>query len=467
MNAGKVLYTACSEEEVEVLRESVGVDELRHIPLDQSLLPTPTGERVRLLVLGHHTQGSSISEVSEQLKQVYPDVTLVLLTSEPMALSRKELLNLGFAEVYYLPLERSLFKHRYGSAEVSPGLGYLILHSVKVHDLMNLRDLSINTYVYLPNNKRYIPFNVAGHALDEAKKQRLRNKNITNLYIDQRDLPRFYASYATSIKALQSSETVSETQKRELLKEISRDFLGELFTEVSADEAAGMRVNSTCREIVLSYLSEASEVVKWHAKLNSTTGDRDEFYTKSSNIMIASVLIAIGLGLDQKNIEALAIAALLRDLGLTMLPGYLVSRSPAEMTIEEKEIYEKYPIHTLELLRQRKVLLPELTQKIILQQNEKFDGTGSPNALMGREITYESQILFLVGHLISRASSRPGHIPLTFIEAFNMFRDDYYQNPTDCPLNPLYLNQINDLLTIKKSNAIEPKKVSGGKWTMS
>ena len=448
MTNERVLHIACSLNEISVLGLIFSKEALKEIPMDLEKLMDSEAESASLLVVGSETKEVAVIEVLQVLKLTYQDSPIIILTEKALPYPKKDLIKNGAADVYYLPLEKELFVQRICQMTSSDDKSSSLI-PVKVSDLADVSDLSIETFIYLPSNKKYVAFNVSGAPLDEEKKKKLQEREITNIYIDHKDLPSFYQSYANSIKNIQMSSKLSETQKREILRELNRDLLSDLFTDTVTGMNTSIKVNQSTKEIITSYANSASDAKKWHEKLNSTGGDKNDFFSNSSNAMIAVVLIGIGLELEQKNLEALAVAALLRDIGLASLPAEILEKSLDLMSKEEKEIYFKYPQQTIDILKKKKVVLPDLTQKIILQQHERFDGLGFPNGLSGRQIGQEAQILHLVDLLVKRVSNSPGKSSVKFMDAFMEFREEYYKNPSNCIINPAYLNEISDLLLVK------------------
>ncbi len=98
-------------------------------------------------------------------------------------------------------------------------------------------------------------------------------------------------------------------------------------------------------------------------------------------------------GLSQAQCLALNFAATLRNIGKLSFSDQLLNTPYFMMNHEERENYEKHPLHAYAALS----LLPPLKHaaKIILNHQERFDGRGYPAKIKGAEIPIESQMLLL------------------------------------------------------------------------
>ena len=58
-------------------------------------------------------------------------------------------------------------------------------------------------------------------------------------------------------------------------------------------------------------------------------------------------------------------------------------------------IYEKHVDYTLDVIKEKKLILSDLVRKIIYQHHEKYNGMGYPRQLSGDRICIEAQVLSL------------------------------------------------------------------------
>ncbi len=100
--------------------------------------------------------------------------------------------------------------------------------------------------------------------------------------------------------------------------------------------------------------------------------------------------IAQEMKIPQERIEGLRIASLVHDIGKVNLPAEIVSK-PGKLIEVEFNLIKNYPKVGFDILK--KVDFPWPVAEIVLQHQEKIDGSGYPRGLKGNEICIEAKIL--------------------------------------------------------------------------
>lgn len=124
------------------------------------------------------------------------------------------------------------------------------------------------------------------------------------------------------------------------------------------------------------------------------TGIRDiDNYTflHCVDVCIYSVITAKALGMSYDEIQELALAAILHDVGKCKIPLSILNK-PGKLTYEEFEIMKRHTINGLDIVNQ----LPGLNQKIvriICQHHERWDGSGYPMGLKSYDIELGARII--------------------------------------------------------------------------
>ncbi|ADL35017.1 HD-GYP domain-containing protein [Butyrivibrio proteoclasticus B316] len=118
-------------------------------------------------------------------------------------------------------------------------------------------------------------------------------------------------------------------------------------------------------------------------------------YVHSVNVDILSVIIGIGLGLRNEELNKLSQAALLHDIGKCDVPVEIINK-PARLTPEEYEEVKKHPQYGLERLRAKEKGGDDIAAVIknaVYSHHENWDGSGYPRGLIGEKIHLFARII--------------------------------------------------------------------------
>lgn len=102
---------------------------------------------------------------------------------------------------------------------------------------------------------------------------------------------------------------------------------------------------------------------------------------------------AMEIGLSQNQVRALEYAASLHDAGKFQISQELLDKKKP-LTDEERDIIRNHPLKGAELFADFDALAPVIP--IIKYHHEKFDGTGYPDRLKGKEIPLEARIMAIM-----------------------------------------------------------------------
>lgn len=155
-------------------------------------------------------------------------------------------------------------------------------------------------------------------------------------------------------------------------------------------------------------------------KLANTLNNFIEFkdnYTAGHCERVATYSEALGiaLGLDEKQIEDLILAANLHDIGKIALPDAVITKTGKLNDLEFNLMKKHVELGTL--------LLPSNSlgylKESIRAHHEKYDGTGYPDGLKGNEIPQFAQILAIADSFDAMTSQRSYNKVKSAYEAFD------------------------------------------------
>ncbi len=113
------------------------------------------------------------------------------------------------------------------------------------------------------------------------------------------------------------------------------------------------------------------------------------------------------LGLDRHELEDLAIAGLLIDLGKSKLPSELLE-TKRELTEEEFALMQSHVDHGVRILAQAGSLSSNVL-RAVATHHERWDGSGYPMRLKGDRVPVYGRILGLIDSYEAMTSLRPHH----------------------------------------------------------
>lgn len=127
--------------------------------------------------------------------------------------------------------------------------------------------------------------------------------------------------------------------------------------------------------------------------------------TNLLNVAILGTKVGIGLGYYGQELERLALAGLVHDIGLFAVPQSLVTKS-GRLTQDERMLIEQHPELGYRLIQKVGDDYQWLAH-IVRQAHERSNGQGYPNRLKGRQISETAQILGVVDVFDALVSERP------------------------------------------------------------
>ena len=115
--------------------------------------------------------------------------------------------------------------------------------------------------------------------------------------------------------------------------------------------------------------------------------------------------IAEGMHLDEREIKAIAAAALLHDIGKLAIPEYILNKT-GPLTPEEMKKMRLHPRLGAEIISNIKFPYPVADS--IMAHHERFDGSGYPNGLAGKDIPLGARVLAVADVFDTYTSDRVG-----------------------------------------------------------
>jgi len=131
----------------------------------------------------------------------------------------------------------------------------------------------------------------------------------------------------------------------------------------------------------------------------------DEYtYDHSVQVCMISTLLGKWLGLSGAELKGLALAGLMHDIGKINIPDEILNK-PEELSEGEFKIMKTHPTLGYVLLMNNKGFDDNLLQAVF-QHHERYDGTGYPNGIKGKEINKYARIVTIADVYSAMSSDR-------------------------------------------------------------
>lgn len=140
-------------------------------------------------------------------------------------------------------------------------------------------------------------------------------------------------------------------------------------------------------------------------------------YEHSINVAMLSVSCGIGLGLNNYQLNELALSAMLHDIGKECIPLEILDK-PDKLNEAEREIINYHPQFGYDMLKDN-TNITSTVRVSVLEHHENYDGTGYPRGLKGDEIYLYARIIHVADvydALCSKRSYKKDYDPAESIE---------------------------------------------------
>ncbi|MCD6449966.1 MAG: HD domain-containing protein, partial [Thermotogaceae bacterium] len=148
----------------------------------------------------------------------------------------------------------------------------------------------------------------------------------------------------------------------------------------------------------------------------------DETHAHTTRVGWISAKIAEKMEMEEEEVATLQMAAPLHDIGKIGIPDSILLK-PGRLTDEE---YEKMKMHTLigySILKNSSSKILRKAAMIALTHHERWDGSGYPRGLKGKEIPLEGLIVAVADSFDAMVCKRVYKDPIPIEKAFEEIKD--------------------------------------------
>lgn len=160
-----------------------------------------------------------------------------------------------------------------------------------------------------------------------------------------------------------------------------------------------------------------------------------------------SAMIAERLSQPGSFVSDLLLAAPMHDVGKLGIPDHILLKTGA-LSPDEREIMKRHTTIGYDILKDSASRVVQLGASIALSHHEKFDGTGYPNRLSGRDIPLEGRIVAVADVFDAISSSRPYKQAWPIEKAVDLLLEGRGRHfDPDCV--DVFLDNLDDVIAIR------------------
>jgi putative nucleotidyltransferase with HDIG domain len=141
----------------------------------------------------------------------------------------------------------------------------------------------------------------------------------------------------------------------------------------------------------------------------------------TQRVTILTQRLARSMGVDGEALVHITRGALLHDIGKMAIPDGILLK-PGQLTDDERMLIQKHPVYAYEMLSPIAFLVPAID--IPYCHHEKWDGSGYPRGLRGKDIPFAARIFPVVDVWDALTSNRPYRRALPQYEVRQRIKND-------------------------------------------
>jgi HD-GYP domain-containing protein (c-di-GMP phosphodiesterase class II) len=285
--------------------------------------------------------------------------------------------------------------------------------AVEIHQLISDQEVPFGLYLRDrkggKNSSAYRVSWAQGEVISGVRMNQLLERGIDRVYFRSGDLGKVLAYLESNLTLMVQDESLPISQRAKYLVNIIYLWLQCFFTQWRVEGVSQLPAGLKYLDDMLGVIRQDRDYRIW--LLEMYRGDHNLF-SHSLNCSLLSMGFGTYLGWGVKNICDLSRAALLHDIGLTLVPLTILNK-PGALTSEEMEAVKKHTRRGYYLL-QTFFPFSRDTLLAVLQHHENGDGSGYPEGLNLPMIHPMARMLRIIDSynaLTSPRSWRPAYKP--------------------------------------------------------
>lgn len=214
------------------------------------------------------------------------------------------------------------------------------------------------------------------------------------------------------------------------------------------------------RNLVSEVHDKTRELHETRLKIIQRLGRASEYRDNETGMHVIrmshySRMIARDYGGNESWVDMVFNAAPMHDVGKIGVPDSILLK-PGKLDAHEWELMKKHAEFGAEIIGREKEPLLQMSRIIALTHHEKWDGSGYPNGLKGRDIPLEGRVVAIADVFDALTSERPYKKAWTVEDAVECIKDGRGKH-FDPELVEVFLNTLPEVLEIKQAYKDRPE----------
>lgn len=389
----KALFVGENAELMARVREYLGDIKARHVgSFDEllSIIETNAEPDTALVFCVDGFENVPLPEIAQLLRVGFQSQPIFYVTLNPQNFDRQIMIKNGYNDAFLLPLDQDYLTKTVG--RLTGVAAEDAFSAVRLVDIEPDTKLEFEIAIFMPRNNKHISLIHQGDQLVKERLDRLKTYKQNTIFVPANQMQAFYDYSARRLVELEDGAR-SSTERTEKLHESIRDFItGILSSSYSKTLSQGQQTTDNIRKVVEKYI-----IIKnggtLYEKVMQEVGQSGDSYSHAGRVSTFAALFAMALRVG--NVEDVAVAGVLHDVGHAQLPAPLQLKPESALTQDEFFHYREHPRLSLEAAQNRKLRLSDEVVEAITQHHEHFMGGGYPENLQGKRMRTSAQILAL------------------------------------------------------------------------
>ncbi|MFN7685174.1 MAG: HD-GYP domain-containing protein [Oligoflexia bacterium] len=393
-----------------------------------AILESPPEQEPVAVFCGNEMTDPPPMEAAQFLRSQFQSAPIFFITDGIPNFDRRTYIKNGYTDTFSLTVDEKLL-HRAMSEALAKARGTTVYRPARLMDISPDEALDFDTAIYLPGNDRYIRMSHAGQSMGRERIEKLKNHGFRSIHVPADQMKAYHLYAARRLKGLESAGLTPEALEKRAasVRELLAGVMVELEQEATFSE--GRAAMTQASDIIASYL-QGTASASCYQRILELSDEGADAYAHASNVSTIAALIALGTGKAKP--EHLALAGLLHEVGSAPQ-----SEGAAQIAAQIAA--------TLEVIRKRKILLPQEVTRAIAEHYERFDGLGGPDGKAGSRISKEAQILAMADAIDRWSAVVPGRPRRAMLDWVKEQREHLAKRARPGAFDPVLLAQVLEL----------------------